>query len=242
MALIGGHGRRRAKAAVTNSSATQAVELPAPNLRTELLLLERRFGRAALIAELKRLTAPRRGRPPLDDLKVLEPQFERDARALLGGQDPQKVASNKAIASNLSAKLAEGRTEEEARESIERRLMRVLSKHRANRILFNVIATNGIGYPHAAYLTALRWPFSKTLLLSEPIREHAAKLADQAEATISRFRERRGEPPDAMTLGEIEADLAAWVPPPMSLTDALNLDPTSPLGVLSRLVESAPEA
>jgi hypothetical protein len=241
MALIGGHGRRRAKAAVTNSRAKPAVELPPPNLLSELLNLERRFGREAVIAEFERLTAPRRGRPPLDDLKLLDPQFERDARALLEGQDPQKVASNKAIAINLSAKLAEGRTEEEALESIERRLMRVLSKHRADRILGKVIATKGNGYPHAAYLTALRWRFSNRLLLSEPIQELAAILADQAEATISRFRERLGEPPDAMTLGEIEAALAAWVPPPVSLTDALNLDPTSPLGVLSRLAESSPE-
>jgi hypothetical protein len=239
MALIGGHGRRRAQTAGPQPSPSPAVKLPPPDLRLELLSLFHRYGRDAVVGEVALLTAPRRGRRPLDDLKLLDPQFERDARALLEGRDPQKVASNKAIATHLSDKLARG--DEDARESIERRLMRVLSKHRANRILREVIATEGNGYPHAAYLAALRWRFSNRLLLSDQIRELAAKLADRADATVARYSERLGEPPNAMTLGEIEAALAAWVPPPASLTGALNLDPTSPLGVLSRLAESSPE-
>jgi hypothetical protein len=86
MALIGGHGRRRAKAADAQSSATPAPELPPPDLRSELFILERRFGRAALIAELERLRAKRRGPQKLDDWRLILPHIAGDSKALLEGR------------------------------------------------------------------------------------------------------------------------------------------------------------
>jgi hypothetical protein len=241
MALIGGHHRRRAASPVALPDRLSRVQVPSPDLPFELLSLIQRHGRDAVVAELARLTAKRGGRPRLDDLELLGPQFERDARALLEGRDPQKVLSNKKIAVELAAKLAEGKSED-ARESTERRLKRVLSENRAERILWKVISTKGHGYPHAAYLAALRWRFSNRFRLSEPIQAIAENLATYAERSVSQYREQLGEPPERLSMGEIEAAMKAWSPPLSQPVPAAVPDPTSGLGVLWRTGEGSPES
>ena len=240
MALIGGHGLRRAQPADAQPNASTAAQLPPPDLRLELWSLFHRYGRDAVVGEVALLTAKKPGRPRLNDRERLNRQIESDARALLEGKDPQKVRSNKRIANELAAKLAEGKAEE-TRDSIDRRLMRYLSNNRAGEVLWKVILTGGRDAPHAAYMAALRYQVPAKYRGSETVLATAKTLATDAEARVSLYRERLGEPPEGMSLGQIEAALAAWAPPQISLADALSLDPTSPLAVLSRLAENPPE-
>jgi hypothetical protein len=235
MALIGGNGRRRAKAADTQSSATPAVELPPPDLRSELLNLELRFGREALIAEFKRLTAKPRGPGKLlDDWRLLLPHIAGDPIALLEGRGsplrPTDYWIAKRVASSQPAKL---------REPANRRLRRKLKETRAERALLGVIGQGRSGYPAADYVAALRWNPGR-YEVSGPLRDLIDSFAREAEATIARYRDRLGEPPAGMTLQEIEAALKAWVPPPPKLSDHIP-DMKSPLGVLVAMAERAPK-
>lgn len=238
MALIGGHGRRRAQPEPGQPSAIPAVKLPERDLRSELINLELRFGRAALIAELERLTAPPRGRRPLNDRELLDPQFESDARALLEGKDPFELAPRAEIVRALSEanpghNLA----------STKARLRKYLKENRAAAVLMKVILARGHDYRHATYIAALRCRVPAEYEVSEAMREVVAVWADRAEAMVSRYRDRLGEPPGTMTLREIETALAAWVPPPPTIADnlsGLSPDPESPLGVLWRMAEGSP--
>jgi hypothetical protein len=204
-----------------------------------LLHLELRFGREALIAELERLTAPPRGRRPLNDRKLLDPQFESDARALLEGKDPFALAPRAEIVRALS----EANPGHDL-ESTKARLRKHLKENRAAAVLLKVILARGHDYRHTAYLAALRCRVPAEYVVSEEVREIVALWADQAEAMVSRYRDRLGEPPGAMTLREIEAALAAWVPPPPTTAgnlSELSPDPESPLGVLWRMAETPPD-
>ena len=242
MALIGGHGRRRSQPSGPTPTPSPAMQLPPRDLRTELLVLFGRYGREAVVTEFERLTKKRNGRPRLNDLELLDEQFELDARALLEGKNPQEVTSNRRIAIKLSGKLAAGKSEL-TQESTVDRIERILRDNRAERLLWKVIMTEGKGYPHSAYISALRWRFPtkpNKFRLSDSLSNLSMRLADRAEATVSRYSERLGEPPGALTLAEIEAALESWVPPMQHLT-AMSPDPESPLGVLWCLAEEPPK-
>jgi hypothetical protein len=234
MALIGGHGRRRAKAADTLSGAIPAVELPPPDLRSELLNLELRFGREALIAELERFKAKPRGPKKLDDWRLLLPHIAGDATALLEGRgsplSPTDYRIATQIASSEPAKL---------REPANRRIRRKLKETRAEIALLGVIRQGRSGYPAADYVAALRWNPGR-YKVSGPLRDEIDSLAREVEATIARYHDRLGEPPAGMTLQEIEAALMAWVPPPPKLSDHIP-DMKSPFGVLLAMTEHTPE-
>jgi hypothetical protein len=234
MALIGGHRRRSAKAADTQSSAIPAVEFTPPDLRSELLNLELRFGREALIAELERLKAKPRGPKKLDDWRLFLPHIAGDATALLEGRgsplSPTDYSIAKQITSSESAKF---------RESTIRRIRRKLKETRAEIALRGVIFQGRSGYPAADYVAALRWNPGR-YKVSGPLRDAIDSSVREVEATIARYRDRLGEPPAGMTLQEIEAALMAWVPPPPKLSDHIP-DMKSPFGVLLAMAERAPE-
>jgi hypothetical protein len=234
MALIGGSGRRRAKLADAQPDKSSAVQVSPPNLRSELLSLELRYGRAALIAEFERFTAPPRGRRPLNDRKLLDPQFESDARALLEGKDPFALAPRAEIVNALSE-----RSPGHSLESTKARLRKYLKENRASGVLLKVILARGHEYPHASYIAALRYRVPAEYEVSETTREVVALWADQAEATVSRYRDRLGEPPAAMSLGEIDAALKAWVPPPEPHSPAESPNATSALAALWRVGEGS---
>lgn len=234
MALIGGHGRRRAKAADAQSSATPAPELPPPDLRSELFILERRFGRAALIAELERFRAKRRGPQKLDDWRLILPHIAGDSKALLEGRGSPLRPTDYSIAKQIASSELE-----KYREPTGQRIKRKLKETRAERALLGVIGQGPSGYPAADYVTALRWNPGR-YSVSGPLRDLIESFAREAEATIARYRDRLGEPPARMTLQEIEAALKAWVPPPPKLSDYIP-DMSSPLGVLVAMAERAPE-
>ena len=234
MALIGGHGRRRAKAADAQSSVTPAPELPTPDLRSELFILERRFGRAALIAELKRLNAKRRGPQRIDDWGMILPHISGDAKALLEGRGSPLRPTDYRIAKQIASS-----EREESREAVADRIKRKLKETRAERALLGVIGEGQSRYPAADYVAALRWNPGR-YNVSGPLRDLIDSFAREAEATIARYRDRLGEPPAGMTLQEIEAALRAWVPPPPKLSDHIP-DMNSPLGVLVAMAERAPE-
>jgi hypothetical protein len=233
MALIGGQRRRHPNAADTQSSAIPAVELPPPDLRSELLNLELRFGREALIAELERLKAKPRGPKKLDDWRLLLPHIAGDATALLEGRgsspSPTDYRIAMQIASSEPAKL---------REPANRRIRRKLRETRAESALLGVMRQGPSGYPAADFVAALNWNPGR-YKVSGPLRDTIDSLAREAEATIARYRDRLGEPPAGMTLREIEAALRAWVPMPTNLTD--HIDMKGPLGVLVAMAERAPK-
>ena len=234
MALIGGHGRRRAKAADPQSSAIPAVELPPPDLRSELFILERRFGRAALIAELERFKAKPRGPKKLDDWRLILPHIAEDAKALLEGRGSPLRPTDYWIAKQIASSSLEN-----SRRADKERIERKLKDTRAERALLGVIGQRQSGYPAADYVAALRWNPGR-YKVSGPLRDLIDSFAREAEATIARYRDRLGEPPAGMTLQEIEAALKAWVPPPPKLSDHIP-DMKSPLGVLLAMAERAPE-
>lgn len=223
MALFGGAGRQRTSPAA--KGAKGSVTLPEPDLRFELFRLQSRFGRAALIAELEKLTRPPRGRPRLNDHARLNPQFEQDARDLLAGKDPFKQTDYRIAKTHSDADPGHNR------ESTARRLRDYLKAHRAAAILVQVLFARPEGYPHAAYIQALRWPIPTKYLVPDALRAAAAQRVSDAEAAIAEYREKLGEPPAAMTLAEIMAELRAWSPPPA------RPDPTSPLSVLWDLAD-----
>jgi len=223
MALFGGSGRRRASPGAMSEEGS--VNLPEPDLRFELQKLQIRFGRAALIAELERMTKPPMGRPRLNDRERLTPQFEQDAWILLAGGDPYKQTDYKIAKAHSEADPGH------SRESTARRLRDYLKAHRADAVLFRVIVARPEDYPHAAYIRALRWPIPTKYTVPDALRAAAAQLASDAEAAISGYREKLGEPPAAMTLAEIRRELWAWSPPPA------RPDPSSALSVLWDLAD-----
>lgn len=231
MALIGGQGRRRAQPEPVQPSTKPAVELPARDLRSELLNLTLRFGREALIAELERLKAKPRGPQKVDDWGLILPHIAGDAKALLEGRGSPLRPTDYRIAKQIASSALK-----QSRESVADRIKRKLKETRAERALLGVIGEGKSGYPAADYVAALRWNPGRHKV-SEPLRGLIETFAREAEAAIARYRDRLGEPPAGMTLQEIEAALEAWVPPPPKLSDHIS-DMNSPLGALSRLADN----
>jgi hypothetical protein len=225
MALPGGAGRRRTSPAA--KGAEGSVTLPPPDLRLELLALETRFGRAALKSELARLTKRKVGRPPLKDLSRLAPQFEKDARDLMAGKDPYELSPGE-IAKEL-ADADPGHRHSATRQ----RLRGFIWANRAEQVLLRVFRAGPDNHPARAYVSALQWPIPPRYSVSKGVRMLAAKCSGDAEAAIALYRERLGEPPVAMTLSELEAELRAWTPP------GSRPDLTGPLSVLWDLDGSA---
>jgi hypothetical protein len=84
--------------AVANALARPAMDLVGPTVDDDIRRAISRYGAEAVKGAIKRQTAPRVGRPKVNDWKELQPVIKEDAIRWLEGADPFSERSNYAVA------------------------------------------------------------------------------------------------------------------------------------------------
>ena len=169
--------------------------LPAANaipLEQEIRRLIAVHGAAAVKAEVKAATRPRRGRKQEKDWPLLYPFLQQDARDWLEGRDPFALRSQKSIAREVATQ-----NPGHSFDSTMRRLERKLASSRSRFMLYAALEISRREYPFASYLRTV---------------DELANASDRWRRTrelegqiLARYVEVYGEPDPAMTWQDLEA-------------------------------------
>lgn len=162
-----------------------------------------RHGKEAVKEAVARLTKPKRGRKPDNDLPKLRDTFEADATELLSGGNPFKSRSNYAIA-NAFADNEPGHNRTATVNRIERKL-------RARRVRIALIRAMEISesqYPYAVHLRSI-----EAIYKNDP-NDFWLWFRDRANEKIAAFVSRFGHPPpDEISFSDLKnASLNAFTP------------------------------
>lgn len=169
-------------------------DLVGPRVDDDIRRAINRYGAQAVKDAVKRLTKPKRGRKAERDWPEIDKVIKEDARKWLEGGDPFADRSNYSIA---QAYVNEHPGHSHA--ATQRRIMKKLAEKRVTFTLINAELIGRGGYPHEAYLRALR-----ALTELRPDWGIWPRILSEAEANIADYTRKFGPIPPDMTMKEVE--------------------------------------